>query len=145
MPVATRTPSLDSIAEKVWSGERLSFDDGLALFRTTDLTQLAALANLVRQRKHPGRVVTFNIGRNINYTNVCWVRCRFCAFYRIPGHGEGYVLPTETILQKVKELVDLGGREVLIQGGLNPKLTMEYYQELLGTISAHYEVDLHAR
>jgi cyclic dehypoxanthinyl futalosine synthase len=144
MPVATREPGLDTIAEKVWSGERLSFEDGLALFRTTDLPQLAALADLVRQRKHPGRVVTFNIGRNINYTNVCWVRCKFCAFYRIPGHEEGYVLPTETILQKVKELVDLGGREVLIQGGLNPKLKIEYYEELFRTIKAHYDVDLHA-
>ena len=135
--------SLDAVADKVWAGERLSFEDGLRLFESNDLTFLAALANLVRQRKHPNRVVTYNIGRNINYTNVCWVRCKFCAFYRIPGHEEGYVLPTETILQKVKELVDLGGREVLIQGGLNPKLKIEYYEELFRTIRAQYDVDIH--
>src|SRR5436190_2121095 len=139
----TANRSLDTVADKVWAGERLSFEDGLRLFESNDLTLLAALANLVRQRKHPNRIVTYNIGRNINYTNVCWVRCKFCAFYRIPGHEEGYVLPIETILQKVKELVDLGGREVLIQGGLNPKLKIEYYEDLFRTIKQHYDVDLH--
>ena len=139
----TADRSLDAIADRVWAGERLSFDDGLRLFETDDLTQLAALADLVRQRKHPNRIVTYNIGRNINYTNVCWVRCKFCAFYRIPGHEEGYVLPMESILLKVKELVDLGGREVLIQGGLNPKLKIEYYEELFRTIRQHYDVDIH--
>src|SRR5918997_5954075 len=94
----TENRDITDIAEKVWAGERLSFEDGLRLFETDDLLLLGSLADLVRERKHPGRVVTFNIGRNINYTNVCRVRCKFCAFYRVPGHEEGYVLPTETIL-----------------------------------------------
>ncbi len=137
------TRSLETVADKVWAGERLSLDDGLLLYQCDDLPSLAALANLVRERKHPERIVTFNIGRNINYTNVCWVRCKFCAFYRVPGHEEGYVLPTATVLQKVQELVDLGGRELLIQGGLNPKLKIDYYEDLFRTIKSHFDVDIH--
>src|SRR6476646_6369751 len=110
---------LETVAEKVWSGERLSLADGLALFASDDLTLLGSLADLVRQRKHPNRIVTFNIGRNINYTNVCWVRCKFCAFYRVPGHEEGYVLSREQIFDKIRQMVDLGGIEILMQGGLN--------------------------
>ena len=138
------TRDITDIAEKVWAGERLSFEDGLRLFETEDLLLLGSLADLVRQRKHPNRIVTFNIGRNINYTNVCWVRCKFCAFYRVPGHSEGYTLSNEAILEKCRELVDLGGREILIQGGLNPKLKIDYYEQLFRTIKAAFPViDVH--
>src|SRR5437868_13616922 len=139
--------SLDVVADKVWAGERLSFEDGLRLFESNDLTLLAALANLVRQRKHPNRIVTYNIGRNINYTNVCWVRCKFCAFYRIPGHEEGYTLSKETIFEKIQQMVDLGGIEILMQGGLNPRLKIEWYEDLLSSIKERfgkYGVILHA-
>src|SRR4051794_37240635 len=140
----TRAASLPAIEEKVYAGERLSFDEGLFLFEAADLLDLAALANHVRQRKHPGRVVTYNIGRNINYTNVCWVRCKFCAFYRVPGHDEGYTLTDEQILEKCRELVELGGREILIQGGLNPKLKIDYYERLFRTIKAAFPtIDVH--
>jgi cyclic dehypoxanthinyl futalosine synthase len=136
--------NLSDVAEKVWAGERLSFEDGQRLFETDDILLLGSLADLVRQRKHPEPVVTFNIGRNINYTNVCWVRCKFCAFYRVPGHDEGYVLSTEQILEKCRELVDLGGREILIQGGLHPKLKIEYYEQLFRDIHQVYpQIDIH--
>lgn len=139
-----RRSDIADIAEKVWAGERLTFEDGLRLYETEDLLLLGSLADLVRQRKHPNRIVTFNIGRNINYTNVCWVRCKFCAFYRVPGHEEGYVLSEEEVLQKCQELVDLGGREILIQGGLNPKLKIDYYEQLFRTIKAtHPTIDIH--
>ena len=139
-----RTGDLTDIAEKVWAGERLSFEDGLRLYESDDLLLLGSLADLVRQRKHPNRIVTFNIGRNINYTNVCWVRCKFCAFYRVPGHVEGYTHPTEVILQKCQELVDLGGREILIQGGLNPRLKIDYFEDLFRTIKQHFPtIDIH--
>src|SRR4051812_81914 len=142
--VVTRAGDITDIAEKVWAGERLSFEDGLRLFECDDLLLLGSLADLVRQRKHPNRIVTFNIGRNINYTNVCWVRCKFCAFYRVPGHEEGYVLTDEQILEKCRELVELGGREILIQGGLNPKLKIDYYERLFQTIKAAFPViDIH--
>jgi len=141
---ATRAGDITDIAEKVWAGERLSFADGLRLCETDDLLLLGSLADLVRQRKHPNRIVTFNIGRNINYTNVCWVRCKFCAFYRVPGHEEGYTLTDDEVLEKCRELVDLGGREILIQGGLNPKLKIDYYEHLFRTIKAAFPViDIH--
>ncbi|MGV3720424.1 MAG: cyclic dehypoxanthinyl futalosine synthase [Actinomycetota bacterium] len=142
--IIIRTDDITDIAEKVWAGERLSLEDGVRLFETEDLLLLGSLADLVRQRKHPNRMVTFNIGRNINYTNVCWVRCKFCAFYRLPGHEEGYVLSEDEVLEKCRELVELGGREILIQGGLNPKLKIDYFEKLFRTVKDAYPmIDVH--
>lgn len=128
----------EAIAEKVVAGERLTFEDGVALFRHPNLPELGALAHYVRMRKNPHPYVTYVIGRIINYTNVCWVRCKFCAFYRPPNHSEGYLLSDEQILQKIDELVQQGGVEVLIQGGLNPKLKIDYFERLFRLIKQHY-------
>ncbi|MCS7273435.1 MAG: dehypoxanthine futalosine cyclase [Fimbriimonadales bacterium] len=136
--VRTERAQFERIAEKVLAGERLSFEDGVALFRYPNLTELGALAHYVRMRKNPHPYVTYVIGRIINYTNVCWVRCRFCAFYRPPNHSEGYLLSDEQILQKIDELVRQGGVEVLIQGGLNPKLKIDYFERLFRLIKQHY-------
>lgn len=136
--------ALAPIAEKALAGERLSFEDGLALFHSPDLTQIGFLANYVRERKHPGNVVTYLIGRNINYTNVCWVRCKFCAFYRPPGSEDGYVLTREQIFDKIREMLSLGGTEVFLQGGLNPKLKLGYYEDLFRAIKAEFPVHLHS-
>lgn len=146
-PRAART--IDDIADKVYAGERLSAEDGLRLFRHPNLPELASLANHVRQRLHPdtNHLVTYVVGRNVNYTNVCWVRCKFCAFYRIPGHEEGYVLSREQIFEKIRQMVDVGGIEILMQGGLNPKLKIEWYEDLLHSIKQEfgaYGVILHA-
>jgi cyclic dehypoxanthinyl futalosine synthase len=143
------------IAEKVYAGERLMFEDGMRLYRHHNVTELSALADYVRRKKHPENIVTYVIGRNINYTNVCWVKCDFCAFYRPPGHAEGYTLSNEVILQKCQELVDVGASlpggnppkscEVLMQGGLNPKLKIDYYEDLLSAIRDHFpEIQLHS-
>ena len=91
------------------------------------------LADFVRQKQNPGRVVTYIAGRNINYTNVCWVQCKFCAFYDTPKSGRGYTLDKEVIFQKIQEMVDLGGIEILLQGGLNPKLKIDYYEDLFSS------------
>ena len=91
--------------------------------------------------------MTYVVGRNVNYTNVCWVRCKFCAFYRVPGHAEGYTLSRDQIYEKVQQMVDVGGIEILMQGGLNPKLKIEWYEELLHDIKAKfgaYGIILHA-
>lgn len=139
--------SIADIERKVLAGERLSAEDGARLFAHPRLPELAALADHVRRRHNPEPIVTYILGRNINYTNVCWVRCRFCAFYRVPGDAEGYVLPIEQILRKVGEMVAVGGIEILLQGGLNPKLKIEWYEELLRAIKARYGQDgviLHA-
>src|SRR5579884_1683485 len=138
--------NIEDIADKVFAGDRLTAEEGLRLFQYPNLPELAFLANHVRERLHPetNDIVTFNIGRNINYTNVCWVRCKFCAFYRVPGHEEGYTLTDEQIIEKCRELVELGGREILIQGGLNPKLKIDYYERLFRAIkAAHPTIDIH--
>jgi len=134
---------IGAITEKVEAGERLTFDEGVELFERATLLQLSLMADSVRWRLHPESVVTYVIGRNINYTNVCWVRCSFCAFYRLPGSAEGYVLTKEQIFQKIQELIDLGGTEVLMQGGLNPSLKIDYYEDLLASIKARFPVYLH--
>jgi cyclic dehypoxanthinyl futalosine synthase len=138
-------PPIDDIAAKVFAGERLSFDDGVRLMHHPNLNELGILADFVRQRQNPGRIVTYIAGRNINYTNVCWVQCKFCAFYDTPKSGRGYTLPKETIFQKIQEMVDLGGIEILLQGGLNPKLKIDYYEDLFSSIKEKFpQVLLHA-
>jgi len=149
--MATIAPSgvvdatIDSVADKVYSGERLSSEDAVLLFRHPNLLDLATLADSQRQRKVPGRTVTYIIGRILNYTNTCWVRCKFCAFYRVPNHEEGYTLSDEEILHKVQDTVDQGGVEILFQGGLNPKLKIDYYEGIFGKIKERFpDVILHA-
>ncbi len=142
-------PNIDDIADKVYAGERLCFEDGVRLFNHPNLPELATLANYVREKLHvdTNSIVTYVVGRNVNYTNVCWVRCKFCAFYRVPGHEEGYVLSREQIMDKVRQMVELGGIEILMQGGLNPKLKIEWYEDLLRAIKSEfgaYGVILHA-
>ncbi len=134
---------LASIEAKILHGERLSFDDGVRLFREASPLQLSSWANLVRRRLHPDDLVTYVIGRNINYTNVCWVQCKFCSFYRLPGAEGGYVLPREEMFRKIQELLELGGTEILIQGGLNPALKIEYFEELFRAIKARFPIHIH--
>lgn len=135
---------MDDIAEKVFGGRRLDSGDGLRLFEHPNLINLAFLADTVRRRLHPDRIVTYIIGRNINYTNVCWVRCKFCAFYRLPGDSAGWTLSHEEIFRKIEELLALDGIELLMQGGLNPNLKIGYYEDLFSQIKSRYPVHLHA-
>lgn len=119
--------------EKILAGERLSALEALALW-DLDLLLLGSLAKRVRQRLHPEPVVTFVCDRNINYTNICLSGCRFCAFFRPPGHPEGYVLTWEELRRKLQETRELGGTGILLQGGLNPDLPFSYYEELVAAI-----------
>jgi cyclic dehypoxanthinyl futalosine synthase len=135
--------TFEAIADGVLAGDRLTTEAARALMDHPNLPELGMLADSVRKRKHPDDVVTYNIGRNINYTNVCWVRCDFCAFYRPPGSDEGYVLSKEEIFRKIDEMVSLGGdspksNEILMQGGLNPKLRIDYYEDLFSSIQGRY-------
>jgi len=138
-------PTIDDIAERVFAGERLSREDGLRLFAHPNLSELGILADHVRQRQNPGRTVTYIAGRNINYTNVCWVQCKFCAFYDTPASKRGYTHEKSVIFAKIQEMVDLGGIEILLQGGLNPQLKIGYYEDLFGSITERFpSVWLHA-
>lgn len=141
--MASITPNLADIEAKILAGARLSFDDGVRLFREATPLQLSAWADLVRFRLHPERRVTYVVGRVINYTNVCWVQCKFCNFYRVPGQDGGYVLPQETIFAKIADLLRLGGTEILIQGGLNPALRLEYFEKLFRAIKAKFPIHIH--
>src|SRR4028118_462911 len=139
------TSNIDDIADKLYNGERLSYDDGVRLYHHPHLPELGILADHVRQLQNPGRTVTYIAGRNINYTNACWVQCKFCAFYLLPGKDGAYTLSHEEVFQKVQEMIDLGGIEILMQGGLNPKLRIEYYEDLFSAITAKFpQVWLHA-
>ncbi len=131
------------IAERFYAGERLDFEDALNLYRDANIGMLQGMADSVRRRKHPEPIVTYIVGRNINYTNVCWVRCGFCAFYRPPGSSEGYVLSRDVIFEKIREMTKAGGIEILLQGGLNPKLKIEYYEELFCAIKQNFKVHIH--
>jgi cyclic dehypoxanthinyl futalosine synthase len=122
---------LDDAYEKAEAGERLSAEEGTLLLRDGDLLVLGHLANLARQRKNPGRVVTYVVDRNVNYTNVCVTYCSFCAFYRPPGHEEGYVQSYEQMGKRLEELRSLDGRQVLLQGGHHPDLPIEWYEGML--------------
>ena len=132
----TQIASLDiheRILEKRLNGGRLNFEEGLLLY-SCDLLKLGKAANELVQRQHPDGIVTFIVDRNVSYTNTCVVDCDFCAFYRSPGDKEAYTLSYEQVFQKVQELVDLGGTQALIQGGVNPQLPLEYYLNLIRAV-----------
>lgn len=131
-------PAINYLLDKAAAGERLEFAEGLQLYAEADLLALGVAANTARQMHVPGRTVTYLIDRNINYTNVCATNCSFCGFYRLPGHPEAYVRSTEDIVQRVQELVDIGGTRILMQGGHHPHLPFDWYLELLSSIRSHF-------
>src|SRR6202035_4232980 len=113
-------------------------DEGLALFDCHDLAALGRAADAVSRRLHPEPFRTYNIDRNINYTNVCTAVCDFCAFYRKVDDTEAYVLDRNVLLEKIRETVELGGDQILMQGGLHPHLKLEWYEDLLCDIKEHF-------
>jgi cyclic dehypoxanthinyl futalosine synthase len=137
-------PSLDTILTRAADGERLSASDGERLLREGSFFELGLAADAVRRRKHPDGVVTYIVDRNVNYTNVCTTSCKFCAFYRPVGHPEGYVLTREVLGEKLQEVVDAGGVQILLQGGLNPELPIGWYEDLFRWIKKEYGLGLHA-
>jgi cyclic dehypoxanthinyl futalosine synthase len=140
----TDAASIRDILEKSVSGERISPAEGVKLLQSHDLAAIGSAADQVARRLHPEGYRTYNIDRNINYTNVCTAVCHFCAFYRGPKSDEGYVLSTEQILEKIAEAVQLGGNQVLMQGGLHPKFKLSWYEDLLRSIKSEFpQVNVH--
>ena len=136
--------SIRNILDKSIAGERLERAEALQLLESSDLATIGAAANEVTLRMHPENYRTYNIDRNINYTNICTAVCDFCAFYRSPKSDEGYILPREVLLDKIGETVALGGDQILMQGGLHPNFKLEWYEELLRDIKAHYpQINIH--
>ena len=134
------TPILD----KAVAGKRLTPDDGIALMNSSNLSAIGKAANAVTQRLHPEPYRTYNIDRNINYTNICTAVCDFCAFYRGPKSDEGWVLEREELLQKIEETVALGGDQILMQGGLHHEYKLDWYEQLCRDIKERFpQVNIH--
>jgi cyclic dehypoxanthinyl futalosine synthase len=133
-----------AILQRAIDGQRLSFDEGVELYRSASLLELGRAADAVCRHLHPEPFRTYNIDRNINYTNVCAAVCDFCAFYRKVDDTEAYVLDRDILLEKIRETVEFGGDQILMQGGLHPHLQLEWYEELLRDIKAHFpRVNIH--
>ncbi|MBI1314954.1 dehypoxanthine futalosine cyclase [bacterium] len=136
--------AISDILKKAVGGERLTPEDGLALLQSHDLIAIGQAADTIARRLHPEPYRTFNIDRNINYTNACAAICDFCAFYRPVGHDDVYVLSKEALHDKVRETVELGGEQILLQGGLHPKLPLEWYEDMLRGLKAEFpQVNVH--
>jgi cyclic dehypoxanthinyl futalosine synthase len=137
--------NVDTIVASVRDGNRLDREAALELYLRAPTPLLGRVADEVRARKHPNGIVTYIIDRNVNYTNVCVARCNFCAFYRPVGSSEGYVLGFEEIFRKIEETISLGGGQLLLQGGHNPDLPLEWYEDLFRAVKSRYSTfRLHA-
>ena len=118
--------------------DRMSIDEAVELIESAPLHELGAMAYAKKRELHPEKITTFIVDRNINYTNVCWVDCKFCAFYRHAREDEAYVLSFEEIGAKIEELIAIGGTQILFQGGVHPKLKIEWYEDLVEFIAKKY-------
>src|SRR5687768_4127898 len=137
--------TLERLETRIHDGGRLTADEALYLYKEAPTHWLGRMADAVRARKHPEGVVTYIIDRNVNYTNVCVARCNFCAFYREVGHSEGYVLGFDEIFRKIDETIAVGGVQLLLQGGHNPDLPLQWYEDLFRAVKQRYpEFKLHA-
>ncbi len=129
---------LKTILEKAVAGQRLDAYEGLALLESHDLAALAGAADAVTRRLHPESFRTYNIDRNINYTNICTSGCRFCAFSRKQGDPDAYLIETDELYRKIEETIALGGNQILLQGGMHPDLKIDWYESLLRDIKQHF-------
>ena len=136
--ISPANPSIQDILDKAVAGERITPEEGVKLLESSDLVSLGKAADAISRRLHPEPYRTYNIDRNINYTNVCTAVCDFCAFYRPPNHPDVYVLSQDVLHEKIRETIALGGDQILLQGGLHPKLPLEWYEEMLSNIKAEF-------
>jgi cyclic dehypoxanthinyl futalosine synthase len=137
--------TVDAIVQSFRSGVRLTPETAKTLYLDAPTALLGRLADAVRRTKHPESLVTYIIDRNVNYTNVCVARCRFCAFYRPVGSSDGYTLGFEEIHRKIEETISLGGGQLLLQGGHNPDVPLQWYEDLFRSVKArHPSFRLHA-
>lgn len=136
--------NLQPIYQKILDGQRIGLEEAQALYDEADFHDLGQLAHQVRLQKHPDPVVTYVIDRNINYSNICVCCCKFCAFYKEPDQQDGYVLSFEEIGNKISETIQMGGTQILMQGGHHPDLPLSWYEEMLRFIKMNYDVHIHA-
>ncbi|HEV2879275.1 MAG TPA: CofH family radical SAM protein, partial [Candidatus Eremiobacteraceae bacterium] len=138
-------PDIASVLERASQGQRLTFDEAVAIYREASLHELGAAAHKRRTQMHPGREVSYVIDTTINYTNICNVHCSFCAFFRPEGHPEGYTMTHDQVLARVQWAADQGATQIMVQGGVNPDLPIDHYVELFGKITRRFPgVDIHS-
>ena len=138
-------PALLRLMDEAAAGtRRLSDDEAVALLEGALLPDLAAAATRARRRLNPSRVVSYIIDRNINYTNICSAVCDFCAFFRTAKDPDGYVLTKDQLAEKIVETKELGGNQILLQGGMHPRLKLEWYEDMLSFIKREFGIHLHA-
>jgi cyclic dehypoxanthinyl futalosine synthase len=125
------------------AGKRISNREALTMLRSADLLDLGMMADEMRKKRHSEGIVSFVVDRNINYTNVCINKCRFCAFWRDKDAPDSYLLDRDTLFRKIEETLELGGTQILIQGGLHPSLDIGYYVDLLRSIKERFEINVH--
>lgn len=136
--------STNLILNRILDGRRMTEDDFIQLYEQGDLLAIAGAANTIRDRLYPDNTITYVIDRNINYTNICSCGCRFCAFYRQKGDPDAYVMNEKTLLKKIDEAVELGATQVMIQGGLNEELKLDYYIKMFASIKSRYDITIHS-
>jgi cyclic dehypoxanthinyl futalosine synthase len=137
--------NLNTLYKKALALEFLDVEEGMYLFEHAPMAELAFVANEIRKKQVPHGKVTWIIDRNMNTTNVCTANCKFCNFYRIPGHAEGYVTMIETYKEKIEETFKYGGEQLLLQGGHHPDLGLDYYVQLFKQLKEMYpNLKLHA-
>lgn len=136
-------PRAKHLIDKALAGKRLDPEDAEGLLNSSELQKIGLAADEIRRKLHPEGIVSYLLDRNINYTNVCVARCTFCNFYRKPKQGEGYLLTSEEIFRKIEKTIEMGGTGILMQGGMNPDLKIDYYEDLLRSIRERYTIHLH--
>ena len=129
---------LESLYQRALNFEHLSKEEGLFLFENAPLTELSHIANELRKKQVPHGKVTWQIDRNVNTTNVCIANCKFCNFYRVPGHPESYITDMDTYRQKIKETMEWGGDQLSLQGGHHPELGLAFYTDIFSQIKKEF-------
>ena len=122
---------------------RISKKEALTLLKNSDLLDLGQRADGIREKLHPEKTGTFIVDRNINYTNICINKCKFCAFWRDKEDKDSYILSEDELFKKIEETINLGGTQILIQGGLHPDFNIEYYIRLLKSIKSRFDINVH--
>ncbi|MBO8158433.1 cyclic dehypoxanthinyl futalosine synthase [Thermosyntropha sp.] len=135
---------VNAVLESVLQGKRMTEEEFLFLWHNANLLELGKAADKMRQMMLGNNLATFIIDRNINYTNICTCKCKFCAFYRSPEDHDAYVIDKETLFHKIDEAVELGATQLMIQGGLNPDLDITFFEDMFREIKSRYDITLHS-
>lgn len=134
----------EKVLKRIIDGQRMTEEEFLLLYAEADTLEIAKAANQIRDRRFPDNTITYVIDRNINYTNICSCGCRFCAFYRQTDDPDAYVIEESTLLAKIDEAIQLGATQLMIQGGLNSALKIDFYENMFRLIKSRYDITIHS-